>query len=66
MIINVNGESIEVAEQASLIELIKQLKLEGKRYAIEVNEDIIARSEHASYRLNSGDSVEVVVAIGGG
>jgi sulfur carrier protein len=47
-------------------DLIDQLSLTGKRLAVEVNEDIVPRSQHAERRLNDGDRVEVVHAIGGG
>lgn len=66
MNITLNGDTFDVPEGTSLAELISQLELEGKRFAIEVNEEIITRSEHASYQLNQGDQVEVVQAIGGG
>jgi thiamine biosynthesis protein ThiS len=46
--------------------VIRLLELEGKRYAIEVNEQIIPRSEHGIYALKTGDDVEIVQAIGGG
>jgi len=66
MQITVNGEPFEIIDDTKLTDLVKQLDLEGKRYAIEVNEDIISRSEHPTYQLNVGDQVEVVQAIGGG
>ena len=66
MQIQVNGDFVELADEATLVDLISKLALEGKRYAIEVNEDIVARSEHAEYTLSAGDRVEVVQAIGGG
>jgi sulfur carrier protein len=66
MKIKLNGDGFELAEHASLYDLIQVLDLEGKRYALEVNEDIISRSEHQNYRLNEGDQVEIVQAIGGG
>ena len=66
MQIYVNGEQIELADSATLMTLASKLELEGKRYAIEVNEEIISRSEHQEYCLNEGDKVEVVQAIGGG
>lgn len=49
-----------------LTELLAEMDLVGKRIAIEINQEIIPRSEHSSYQLNSGDRVEVVQAIGGG
>jgi len=66
MQIQVNGEPREVAEGATLSSLVADLHLEGSRYAIEVNEELVPRSEHARYRLQEGDRVEVVQAIGGG
>ncbi|HHH13543.1 MAG TPA: sulfur carrier protein ThiS [Thiolapillus brandeum] len=66
MQIQVNGEPREVAEGATLSSLVADLRLEGSRYAIEVNEELVPRSEHARHRLQEGDRVEVVQAIGGG
>jgi len=66
MQVQINGEQTELAEDATLMAVITKLALEGKRYAIEVNEEIISRGDHANYSLNTGDKVEVVQAIGGG
>lgn len=66
MQIQVNGDAVELAAQAKLSDLISQMDLTGKRIAIELNMEIIPRSEHDSTELNSGDKVEIVHAIGGG
>ncbi|TGN38693.1 sulfur carrier protein ThiS [Marinobacter confluentis] len=66
MQIQVNGESMEFGEGATISDLIQRMALEGKRLAVEVNEDIVPRSEHPSFSLSDGDRVEVVHAIGGG
>jgi sulfur carrier protein len=66
MKIHLNGEPYDLKGSPLLSELVQQLDLEGKRFAIEVNEDIISRSEHKSYELKEDDKVEIVVAIGGG
>ena len=66
MQIKLNGEPLVLTDNATLSVLIQQLALEGQRYAIEVNEEIVSRSLHASFGLNEGDQVEVVQAIGGG
>ena len=62
----VNGEIRRIDKSITLVGLIHQLELEGKRLAIEVNEEVVPRSEHAGYRLREGDKVEIVQAIGGG
>ncbi len=66
MQIQVNGDALDVSENATLAELVEQLELAGKRIAIELNLEIIPRSEHAATRLSAGDQVEIVHAIGGG
>ena len=66
MNIELNGEKRETGENISLAELISSLEMTGKRYAIEVNEELVPRSEHPDYTLQEGDKVEIVQAIGGG
>lgn len=66
MQILVNGEAFEAEEALTLSRLTEQLGLAGKRIAIELNLDIIPRSEHPTTRLQAGDRVEIVHAIGGG
>ena len=66
MNILVNGVPHELPAETRLQTLIDQMKLAGKRYAVEVNQEIIPRTEHADHVLNDGDKVEIVQAIGGG
>jgi len=66
MHIELNGEQREVAPQTTIAALIDGLDLGGRRYAVEVNAELIPRSQHASHQLHEGDRVEVVQAIGGG
>jgi sulfur carrier protein len=66
MQIILNGEPHSLADGRTAAELIDALDLTGKRLAMEVNEEILLRSEYAAYRLREGDRVEIVHAIGGG
>lgn len=66
MNITLNGTTQLVADSCTISELIVQLGLTEKRLAVEVNLDIIPRSEHQNHRLQENDNVEVVHAIGGG
>ena len=66
MNISINGEQRTLEDGLNLQQLISILELENKRLAIEVNQEIIPRSEHASYTLKQDDKVEIVQAIGGG
>ncbi len=62
----VNGEPRQLAESATVAQLLDELALVGKRLAVEVNQEIVPRSLHASHRLRAGDRIEIVHAIGGG
>ncbi|MGE8497315.1 MAG: sulfur carrier protein ThiS [Pseudomonas sp.] len=66
MRIQLNGEPLELPDGQSVADLIGRLDLTGRRVAVELNLDIVPRSQHASTVLNDGDQVEVVHAIGGG
>ena len=66
MQITVNGEAQTLSEGATITDLITVMELTGKRIAVELNAEIVPRSEHSQTVLNSGDKVEVVAAVGGG
>lgn len=66
MQVQVNGNAMEFPDGATIAALIERLTLTGKRLAVEVNEDIVPRSQHPEFILSEGDRVEVVHAIGGG
>lgn len=64
--ITINGEAKTVARETRLTALVASMNLTGKRYAIERNGEIVPKSKHAETRVESGDSYEIVVAVGGG
>ncbi len=66
MQIQVNGEMLQVLDGITLTGLIEQLELGEKRIAVELNLEIIPRSEHVETVLKESDRVEIVHAIGGG
>ncbi len=66
MEIQLNGGPLTLAEGCSLAQLVQEQDLAGRRIAIEVNGELVPRSEHPNHLLQSGDRVEIVQAIGGG
>ncbi|PTQ89401.1 sulfur carrier protein ThiS [Agitococcus lubricus] len=62
----VNGESKEYADNTTIADVIHTLGLEGRRIAVELNQDIVPKSQHAHCLLQAGDRLEIVHAIGGG
>ncbi|MBL4832729.1 MAG: sulfur carrier protein ThiS [Pseudomonas sp.] len=66
MQIQLNGDPFVLDRPMTLSDLIEQLGLTGKRLAIELNLEIVPRSQHSDTVLAEGDRVEIVHAIGGG
>ena len=66
MFIQLNGEPFELPAGETVAALLVRMQLTGKRVAVELNLDIVPRSQHASTVLRDGDQLEVVHAIGGG
>ncbi|WJW75324.1 sulfur carrier protein ThiS [Thiohalobacter sp. IOR34] len=66
MQILVNGEPREVADDLTAAGLIELLELGDRRLAMEVNREILPRSQFQNHRFRPGDRVEIVQAIGGG
>ena len=66
MEILLNGERRKVADGLSAAELVESLGLAGRRYAMEINGELVPRSSHSTHHLKPGDRVEIVHAVGGG
>ena len=66
MRIQLNGEPRELPDGETVAGLLALRELAGRRVAVELNLDIVPRSQHADTVLKEGDQVEVVHAIGGG
>lgn len=65
MQITINGESRTLSTPQTVAALLDSLGLSG-RLAVEVNGQILPRSQHSEYHLALGDRIEIVRAIGGG
>ena len=66
MNITLNGKSRRLSKETTAAELIGTLGIAGRRFALEVNGEIVPKGEHDSFVLRDGDEVEVVHAVGGG
>jgi|TARA_B100001057_G_scaffold266749_1_gene266902 sulfur carrier protein len=67
MKISINGKIQSFDKEVLTFEtLIKEINLEGRRFAIERNGEIIPKSQFNKYTLNDGDKLEIIGAVGGG
>ena len=64
--LTVNGARKQLHQSETVADLIIELDIAGKRLAIERNGDIVPRSAYPATRLQAGDKLEIVVAVGGG
>lgn len=64
--ITLNGEPHDLAPGATIVSLIEELRLKPRRFAIEVNRQIIPHEAHATTSIHDGDQVEVIHFVGGG
>jgi thiamine biosynthesis protein ThiS len=61
----INGEDREFTA-SNLEALIEELGMKGDRVAVELNRDIIPRSNWLTTALKDGDKLEIVHFVGGG
>ncbi len=66
MQIVVNGEPRDVAEGTTVADVVRDLKLEPRHVAVEVNFRLVPRTHHHETKLSHGDRLEVVTLVGGG
>jgi len=64
--VTINGEARRFDGALSVAQLLDELKLTGKRVALERNGEIVPRSRFPEQTLADGDRLEIVVAVGGG
>ena len=67
MKITINGKHRDFEfGSMTVASLVITLALEGKRLAIELNGEIVPRSQFSEVLLKDGDQLEIVGAVGGG
>jgi thiamine biosynthesis protein ThiS len=68
MKLTINGmeRELDLAEGASVLDLLGALGLRPEVVAVEVNGALAPRATHADHSLVSGDRIECVTLVGGG
>jgi len=66
MNIQINGNLQQFDDNMTALQLVEKLGLQGRRIAMEVNQEIVPRSEYETYQFNENDQVEIIHAVGGG
>jgi thiamine biosynthesis protein ThiS len=66
MTITLNGDKHELAEPMSVSALLRQLDIDSRRVAVEVNLAVLKKTAYDSSVIKEGDEVEIVNFVGGG
>jgi sulfur carrier protein len=61
-----NGEPTNTPESLSVADFLDRLGLPRKGIAVELNREIVPKSEYGAIRLSEGDRLEIVQFVGGG
>jgi len=62
----INGSINSINTNITVIDLLQQLGLQNQKIAVELNEEIISRSEYPKKIIFENDKIEIIQAIGGG
>ena len=66
MQIIINGQTKEISQNTTLLELIKELNLEGKVMAAAINMEIVKKDKWDKTVLKEDDKIELLDFVGGG
>jgi sulfur carrier protein len=64
--ITLNGQPRTCAPGHTLRDLLEETGYAQRRVAVEINREIVPKSEHAQREIRDGDCIEIVHALGGG
>jgi thiazole synthase len=64
--LTVNQERKSFPGPLSVADLLRDLRLDPTRVAVEVNRQVVPRARHLEHALADGDAVEIVTLVGGG
>jgi len=62
----VNGAEQQLNNAMTVADLLDHIGVPREGVAVAVNMEVVRKSDHATRRLEDGDKVEVIRAVGGG
>ena len=66
MNILLNNKSEILFDGTTIQMLLEDKNIENKYFAVEINRQVIPKSDHGTYIIKDGDKIEIITAIGGG
>lgn len=62
----INGENVTLDREITVNEYLKEKGYKTERIAVEINEEILPKSQYGTRKLCESDRVEIVTFMGGG
>lgn len=66
MKVKINGKDVEIPKNFNIIQLLEYLNIKTNFVAVELNKEIVKRSQWEETILKEKDSLEIVTFVGGG
>ena len=66
LLLTINGQEKQTSSVNTISELIQELDITAPHFAVALNLQVIPKSKYDSTKLQEGDQVEIVHAVGGG
>ena len=64
--IYINGEKVIVSKNINLKKLLENLSIKNELIAVEINKEVVPKSEYKKIEINNKDKIEILELIGGG
>ena len=62
----INGKKKNISSNYNLINIIEEYSLKNKLIAVEINQEVIPKSNYKTKKINKNDRIEILELIGGG
>jgi thiamine biosynthesis protein ThiS len=66
LLLTINGQEKQMHSANTLSDLIQELDITAPHFAVALNHQVVPRSQYDATKLQEGDQVEIVHAVGGG
>ena len=64
--IYINGKKKNINSNYNIINILEEYSLNNKLVAIEINQEVIPKSNYKTKKINKNDRIEILELIGGG
>jgi len=62
----VNGKEMDIKEEMSVLDLLKELKILDKTMAVAVNLEVVKKDDWGKFIIKENDKIEFLNFVGGG